>query len=112
MLTGPEFATGARDPPMATPGPARRSVRSPGDLVEIAALTLALTAAGTTVPAGASADAGPLVASSGAVAAETTNSGVRGPSESRDSGGEEDARGANIQTQGACLLYTSPSPRD
>ncbi len=86
---------------MATPGPARRSVRSPGDLVEIAALTLALTAAGTTVPAGASADAGPLVASSGAVAAETTNSGVRGPSESRDPGGEEDARGANIQTQGA-----------
>jgi hypothetical protein len=59
--------------PTSPSGRPRRFVRSPGDLVEIAALTLALTAAGAAVPAGAAADPGASSASSGTPAAEPAN---------------------------------------
>jgi hypothetical protein len=67
-------------------GRARRSVRSPGDLVEIAVLTLALSAAGVALPAGAAADSGPSSGSSGPPAGETSNSGNGGGRNGGNSG--------------------------
>jgi hypothetical protein len=52
----------APSPPSGRP---RRTVRSPGDLAEIAALTLALSAAGAAAAPGAAADSGSVTASSG-----------------------------------------------